>query len=234
MEETPLEGFARYAVYFAPPRGSPLGRLGSGWLGHDPEGEAPPPPEVDDLPAPREALVARPRRYGFHATLKAPFRLAAGVEAAALDAGLGALAASQAACLAPPLQATVADGFVSLRPGGPAPGLDALAAACVTGLDRFRAPLPPQERAARAAGLDAAETAHLERWGYPYVLDRFAFHMTLTGPLPEREAAQAAAALGRAFAPALAGPLEVGQVALFGDPGEGRPFRLLRRHALSG
>ena len=83
-----MDDWRRQAIYFAPPAGSPLARFGAAWLGWDPEAGA----EVEGLPVaglplPREALVAAPRRYGFHATLKPPFRLAAGRDAAGLDDG---------------------------------------------------------------------------------------------------------------------------------------------------
>ena len=35
----------------------------------------------------------------------------------------------------------------------------------------------------RKAGLSAAQEKMLLRWGYPYVLDEFRFHLTLTGRL---------------------------------------------------
>ena len=103
-----MDDWRRQAIYFAPPAGSPLARFGAAWLGWDPEAGA----EVEDLPVaglplPREALVAAPRRYGFHATLKPPFRLAAGRDAAGLDearrrggGGAGAVRAAARARLA--------------------------------------------------------------------------------------------------------------------------------------
>lgn len=227
----------RYAVYFTPPAGAPLAEAGAAWLGWDAERGVAPSRTLDapDLPEPRERLVARARRYGFHATLKAPFALAKGMTTADLDRGMAALAASRAPVRAPRLVVCAAMGFVALRPSGPSPALDALAAACVTQLDAMRQPLGPAELAERRrAGLDMAEDAHLRAWGYPYVLDRFRFHMTLTGPLARLEAGQAAAALQAALAPALAGPLQVDDICLFGEPDEGAPFRLLRRYPLTG
>ena len=71
-----MEGFARYAVYFAPEGGSALWRFGCAWLGWDAEtGAECAMPDPPGLPAPREALTRAPRRYGFHATLKPPVLL---------------------------------------------------------------------------------------------------------------------------------------------------------------
>src|SRR5689334_12850066 len=67
----------RYAIYYAAPRGSALDRFGVELLGYDAW-------SGDDLPFPAELpaywreLTSDPRKYGFHATLKAPFALAPG------------------------------------------------------------------------------------------------------------------------------------------------------------
>ena len=67
----------RYAVYFAPPVATPLGQVGSWWLGRNAEtNECITPPGVAGLAPERlAALTEAPRRYGFHATLKPPMRL---------------------------------------------------------------------------------------------------------------------------------------------------------------
>ncbi|NJO54321.1 MAG: hypothetical protein HC829_05245, partial [Bacteroidales bacterium] len=77
---------ARYALYFAPLDDRPLWKFGSATIGWDAQLAA----ERPALP-PAQALVpgwaeatAEPRRYGFHATLKAPFALAEGTSAEAL------------------------------------------------------------------------------------------------------------------------------------------------------
>ncbi len=83
--------FRRYALFWAPPRGSALARFGASWLGWDAEaGELVPHPEVPRLPLPVAEITATPRRYGFHGTLKPPFRLAEGANVAGLDAAAAA------------------------------------------------------------------------------------------------------------------------------------------------
>jgi hypothetical protein len=231
-----LHGYDRYAVYYAPPAGSALARLGAAWLGWDPDAGAEAGPlEIDGLPETRARLVREARRYGLHATFKAPFRLAEGIGVEILDAAVAALAARLPPAAGPALAVAIDLGFICLRPGGPAPAVDALAAACVTELDLLRAPLTSAELfRRRRAGLDMVEDAHLRTWGYPYVLDRFSFHITLTGPLAKAEARLAAPLFAEAFAGALDGPFAIGELCLFGDPGERGPFRLLRRYPLGG
>ncbi|MGF1501138.1 MAG: DUF1045 domain-containing protein [Paracoccaceae bacterium] len=228
-----LEGYARYAVYWAPEAGSALWQAGSAWLGWDAEtGQVPTRPAVA-LPGGLEAdaLTRRPRRYGFHGTLKPPFRLAEGCDVGELDAALRRLGARQPATALPSLVLDAALGFVALRPEAPSPALAGLAGAAVTELDAFRAPLTEAEIARRRTRpLDPVEETNLSRWGYPHVLDRFRFHLTLTGPVGA-EGDAVAAALRPLFAPHLDGqPLR--EIALYGDPGVGAPFRLIHRYPL--
>lgn len=224
----------RHAIYVAPPRGHPLASFAAAWLGWDPEeGTVPPPPEVPGLPRPRAELAETPRRYGFHATLKAPFRLAEGVDAAALDAAAAAVAA-RCAPFALDLRLAVLDGFLALVPPSAPPSLAALEAACVTELAPCAAPSDAAALARRrATGLDAAEERNLRRWGYPWVLDRFRFHMTLTGRLEPGDRERTHAALAPILAPLVAAPLPVREICRFAEDVDGR-FRLLSRHRFGG
>jgi putative phosphonate metabolism protein len=181
----------RYAVYFVPSPESALYRFGSGVIGYDCfAGRAlPPPPDVHIGPAEWEALTRGPRTYGFHATLKAPFRLAAGHDEAALVRAFDAFAAARQAAPSVDPRVDLVGDFVAIVEREPCPALRQLADACVAAFDPFRAPLSAQDLARRKAGLSAAQAVHLERWGYPYVFDQFRFHMTLTGRIgPDRRA----------------------------------------------
>jgi len=225
----------RYALYWAPQEGSDLARLGGAWLGLREESNAEgPPPPVPGFDASRiHALTAEPRRYGLHATLKPPFALAEGTDLSSLRQALAAFTTSQASVTLPALEVTLLDRFIALTPSGPSPALDALAADCVTCFDRFRAPPRPAELARRrAAALSPAEEAHLLRWGYPYVLDRFRFHVTLTGPLDPAEAERLMPPLIRVFEPVTRAPVTLADIALFHEPAPGAPFRLVERFAL--
>ena len=85
----------RYAIYFAPSPASALWRFGSRTIGYDAANgmESAPlaPPGCEDMDW--MAATDDPRRYGFHATLKAPFSLREKTTAAELIdariAGLG-------------------------------------------------------------------------------------------------------------------------------------------------
>jgi hypothetical protein len=68
---------SRYALYFIPPADSALYRFGSSVLGYDcyTGGTLTHPDELVRDARAWHSMVDEPRRYGFHATLKAPFHL---------------------------------------------------------------------------------------------------------------------------------------------------------------
>jgi putative phosphonate metabolism protein len=184
----------RYAVYFDGGE-SALSRRGSAWLGRDATRSDAPlaAPAVDGVEPERLAtLTAEPRRYGFHATLKAPMRLAPGVCLETFLAAVADVAARHPVVALPRLAVAPLGDFLALRPVQPSAALEALAADCVTSLDPLRAPAPAAETARRAsAGLTARQRELLGRWGYPYVLDEYRFHCTLTGPVADFDSAEA-------------------------------------------
>lgn len=231
-----LQGYARYAVYWAPPSGSALARFGAEWLGWDAEaGAAAPHPALPGLPGDAAALTETPRRYGFHATVKPPFALAEGTDAEALAAALRDFCAAHAPFEAPPLALSTKHGFLSLRFSAAAPGMQVLAANAVEALDTFRAPPTAAELAKRRRHpLPAEAESNLARWGYPWVMALYDFHLTLSGALPPDHLHALEAALEGPTAPFRAAPLPVTELCLFGDPGGGLPFRLLDRFVLGG
>lgn len=216
----------RYAIYFAPEEGTALHRFGRDWLGRDPRSADYGAPLHPDA-APH---IAAPRRYGFHATLKAPFRLRDGSGRAELAAALRAFAAARAPFVTAPLELGGLDGFLALRPRAAA-ALDRLAADCVRDFEAFRAPPDEGEPRRRGgAGLSPRQAENLRRWGYPYVFEDFRFHMTLTGRLDAWERERMLALLGPPLAPVLDEPLAVASVCLFEERPDA-PFVLAERFA---
>jgi len=225
--------FRRFAVYYTPPDG-PLARFGARWLGWDiATGRAVEQPAPPGLPAPLPEITAAPRRYGFHATVKPPFRLAAGHTAAALAEALERFCVRTPGVTLDGLAPAPLGRFLALLPeGDPAP-LNALAATVVEGLDDFRAPLSGDELARRrGTGLTPRHEALLARWGYPYVMDAFRFHMTLTGKLPPDSLAAVRAVVDRDLGPLLPRPFTIDGLSLVGEAGDGR-FHLIHRYPLS-
>ncbi|MDD3448001.1 MAG: DUF1045 domain-containing protein [Gammaproteobacteria bacterium] len=227
---------ARFAIYYAPEPDSPLWRFGCRWLGRDPEQGADYPAgplpgfDADWL----AAITATPRRYGFHATLKPPFQLRPGVARKQLIAAVARFSATRPAFAIPPLGLAALDGFLALRPAADCPAVAELAAACVRELDAFRAPAPEPELARRRrAGLTPRQERLLASWGYPYVMEEFRFHLTLTGRLDEASREQLRLALAPVVAPLCREPLAVTGLALYRQPDRGSPFELLERFRLA-
>jgi putative phosphonate metabolism protein len=222
----------RYAIYYTPPEGSPLARTGAAWLGRDAFSGRPVPHPVDAfLPAETVGrLTTAARRYGFHATLKAPFRLEEGRSEAELIAALDQFAAS--VTLFPvDLEIDRIRGFFALTSKGESKALDGLAANVVAAFEPFRAPLSEADIARRSPDrLTPEELENLHRWGYPYVFNAFRFHMTLTGRIEPAESAPVEASLRRLFKPQLREPLIFGSLALFTEKEDGAPFLVRSLH----
>lgn len=226
--------YRRYAIYFTPAPG-PLTGLCSAWLGWDMStGTELAHPQVPGLPLPIAQITETPRKYGLHATMKPPFRLAEGASPDMLDDALADFCARHAAVTLDGLELARLGRFLALRPLGDEGPLNALAAATVRGFDAFRAPLTEPEMARRrAAGLTPEQDALLRAWGYPYVMDQFRFHITLTGKLPVAQARQTALALAPVITPLLPAPFVIDALSLAGEDAEGR-FHLISRHAFTG
>ncbi len=227
----------RFAVYFAPAPDTPLWDFGTSWLGRDPERDIDLP--RPDLPGLEDGDIARisasPRRYGFHGTLKPPFGLADGQDAEALYAAVAAFAASRVPFDIPALEMRSLDGFLALVPAGPGPALAALAGDCVATLDGFRAPPPANEMDRRRAhGLTARQEANLTRWGYPYVMEDFRFHLTLTDRLDPETLERALPILMDATVALTGTPVRVDSLALYHEPRPGADFRLVARFPFGG
>lgn len=168
----------RYAVYFCPAVDSALGMFGREWFA------------TTSIPGITErrfqALMADVRRYGWHATLSAPFELAGHADDNALQARVADIAHS----LAPfdlPLHIDSLSGFLALRPSADETLVNALAERCVRDFNALRAPVSTAAWQRRAGQLDDVERALFKEFGYPYVLDRFRFHMTLSAPATDDE-----------------------------------------------
>ncbi|WP_161603777.1 phosphonate metabolism protein/1,5-bisphosphokinase (PRPP-forming) PhnN [Noviherbaspirillum massiliense] len=226
----------RYALYFTPAPDSSWWQAGCSWLGRDP---------ARNIECSRPAIVNVPvdilnrlteeaRRYGFHATLKAPFHLANGFTETHVNAMADAFCAVQQPIILHDVKVRPLGEFLALRPAGPVQDICALATRCLDYFDLLRK-LPDAEELDehRRVGLSEREEALLQRWGYPYVEEKFRFHLTLTGPLaglPSDAALAVKSAAQACFATAQAAePLVIDGLSLFKEEHPGEPYVLLRR-----
>ncbi|WP_299701775.1 DUF1045 domain-containing protein [uncultured Tateyamaria sp.] len=225
--------FKRYAIYYTPEPGTPLADFGARWLGWDSAGGvACAHPDIGDLDV--AAVTETPRKYGFHGTIKPPFRLSEGQTADALKAALAVLCSDATAVSLDGLALARLGRFLALVPSGDASSLGVLAARAVQELDVFRAPPTDTELAKRrGANLSAAQDAYLVRWGYPYVLDQFRFHLTLSGKLDKPTITRVETALAPALAEFELSPYRIDGLTLLGEDENGL-FHQIRRYALTG
>jgi len=230
-----MTGYPRYAIYYAPPPGSDLDRFGADLLGYDafsgndlsfPDG-------IEQAVPDWRAQTQDPRKYGFHATLKAPFALAAGHHEADLVAACAAFAGKARPIPVITPVVNPIGGFIAVVPAAPSVELNDLAADCVRDFDSLRTPLTPEDRARRnPSALTTAQIEHLDRWGYPYVMDDFRFHMTLTGRVPAERRDQLVALLRERFAVLGLRALAVDRIAVFRQDDSRARFQVLAQFEL--
>ncbi len=222
----------RVAIYYAPEADDPLAAAGAAWLGRDAQrniGLAQPP--VPDI----AALTQEPRRYGFHATLKPPMRLAPGCTWFALVAAVRTIAATLPPFVLPPLHVADLHGFLALRETAHCAPLQALCDRCVAELDSFRMPPEAVElQRRRQASLSPRQDAMLDRWGYPYVFETWFFHMTLTRRLNSDEKSGTKPLAEAFFADVVAIPRQVRDICLFTQAAPDADFVIAERIPLRG
>ncbi|HTD04080.1 phosphonate metabolism protein/1,5-bisphosphokinase (PRPP-forming) PhnN [Undibacterium sp.] len=223
----------RYALYYAPDQNSAWWTAGCRWLGRDPvTGQDLQQPAVDGIPPlVLQQLSSDARRYGFHATLKAPFRLAEGFHEEHLLHTLAAFCAVQTRITVPAPTVLPMGDFLALRTSEESRDINALAMRCVSFFDFLRAPPGDAELGKRRSNqLTQRQEQLLQRWGYPYTEEEYRFHLTLTDKLAGvdadivyslRKAAEAFFDLGA--------PLLINGIALFREDAPGAPFALVRR-----
>ena len=228
----------RHAAYYAPPQHSRLAQLGAQWLGRCAQSKsAVPQPDFPHISAAAlRGYTAAAARYGWHATLKAPFTLQSGLEIAAIPAAFKALAQTQKTLTLPPLKLRNMGDYLALVPDGPSGALQDLAFECVRALHPLAKPLSDEQIAQRRrTPLTPAQDTMLLQWGYPFVGDAFQWHMTLTGSLQglaQSEVHKLWEAAMDWFGPVLNDPIELDAICWFVEPVAGGDFYEAQRFAL--
>jgi putative phosphonate metabolism protein len=231
-----MTGFPRYAIYFAAGADNAMSRFGAELLGYDaysgdevsfPQGPLRVAPDWRDI-------TADPRKYGFHGTLKAPMALAPGKTEAELKAACATFASKPRPI---PVIRPVVDaisGFIAVIPGEAVDALQQLAADCVRDFDSFRASLTAEDHARRKPEkLSERQREFLDRWGYPYVMEEFRFHMTLTGRLDAERRGPILEMLRARFAGLKLETIEIDRITLFRQDDPKARFRIIGECALA-
>jgi len=219
--------FKRYAIYFTAPPGG-FSRLATAWLGWDlAQGCAVPHPDIAGVDV--ASLTERPRKYGLHATIKAPFTLADSTTEQELTDALAAFCAGHPTVTLDGLGLTQIGRFLALTPAGNTSALNRLASAAMQSLDRFRAPLEQAEFDRKnRPNMSDRQRQLLRKWGYPHVEEFFRFHITLTGPIPDAEIMQVRQAIKAYLMPAIPAPFYIDSLTLCGEDMDGRFHQIAR------
>jgi hypothetical protein len=230
---------SRYALYVAPPPESDLWRFGCDVIGRNALTGA----SRDGFalegysPGAWRSMTSDPRRYGFHATLKAPFRLRLDLGVADLTRSLTEFVRKFAPFDAGELNVgavETGDGraFAALKPQGGLKELRSFGGSVVRALDHLREPAIPGDRERRnLARLTPRQAYYLDAWGYPYVLDEFRPHFTLTNAIADTD--RVARLLQQEFRLRVASPaLHVDALTLFAESEPGSEFKIVRRFLL--
>lgn len=225
----------RVAIFYTPPADHPLTRAVASWLGRDAfSGEEFAHTAVDGFTR-RELreLTAAPRRYGFHATLQAPFHIADGFGLDDVDETLASLCRAHAPVILGPLKVARIGSFFALTPSGSAEAVNTLAGEVVRRFDTLRAPPTTEEIARRQPHrLSVRQRANLDRWGYPYVFHDFRFHMTLTASVPEDRRNAMQSLLEERFGSLLDEPLAIDALSVFVEAEPPGPFLVRKQVAM--
>ena len=223
----------RYAICFAPERDSPLETLGCEWLGRDKAGGfVDRRVEVRGLTPDRlTTLTKGPRSYGMHGTLKPSFELRPHATEKALLTVAEVIARSFSPIELPPMELGEIGYIVSLVPEASSAALEDLAAACVRAFDGFRSPLTQaEEEAYKRNRLTVHQRQMLVHWGYPYVMEEFDFHISLTDPvIDEDERAAIKTTVEHLAKDILHKPLMMRELVVFSQKGPEAPMSIIAR-----
>ncbi|MDO7725392.1 MAG: DUF1045 domain-containing protein [Loktanella sp.] len=223
--------FERYAIFYTPT--GALADFGAQWLGWDSaHGRAVLQPEITGIDVP--TITQTPRKYGLHGTLKAPFKLAEGCDLAQLQDVAATFATGQPEFEIGALALRYDSGFVALRPHSQQIALRNFAAATVMAFDGFRAALTDVDIARRReANLTTRQDQQMLDWGYPLIFDDFHFHLTLSGRVEAREAAQVIDMLSLRLESIVPTPFVIDAITLMGQDDRGM-FHQIHRYTLTG
>ena len=218
--------FSRYAIYYIPDL--PLFQIGSDWLGWNSITG-----QETLLSADHRRITDRPRKYGFHATVKPPFSLASNSTLGELQNAFHAFCATVSPATGGTLKISRLGRFLAMTQDVQSNEVTELAASTVSHFDKFRAPLSDNDiEKRRQRRLTPQQDALMLRWGYPYVMQEFKFHMTLTGPLQNDEIDAIEHDANTRFQEFLGQPLKIASLALLGEDSDSGRFHVIDKLSL--
>jgi hypothetical protein len=220
---------ARYAIYYAPEQGSPLDVFGRTWFDETKNAD---PKSLGNLSPERlRALSEATRRYGFHGTLKPPFSLNPSSSVESLLAAARVFARSLSPIEIPPLELAIIGKFIALTPTTQSAALEKLSAACVRAFEAYRVPLSAEQlENYKQNKLTVHQEQMLDHWGYPYVMEEFRFHMSVTDRIDDaKEREEIMEVLEKLAGPVLAKAVPVRELTVFTQTAVDAPMIPLER-----
>jgi hypothetical protein len=218
--------FSRYAIYYIPDL--PLFQIGSDWLGWNSQSG-----QETLLSADDRRITDRPRKYGFHATVKPPFLLASHSTQGELQDAFHAFCATSSPATGGTLKIARLSRFLAMTQDVQSNEVTELAASTVSHFDKFRAPLSDKGiEKRRQRRLTPQQDELLLRWGYPYVMQEFKFHMTLTGPLQNDEIVSIEQLANTRFQEFIGQSLNIALLALLGEDRDSGRFHVIEKLSL--
>ncbi len=180
------KNYKRYAIYYVPSENSELDLFGKCWLGWDPyKGEETTKSDLSKLPSFKKfsSLVLTPKQYGFHGTIKAPFKLKNEYTYNDLENKVREISKQIHSFYFDQLIIEKLGNFIGLIPTNNLK-VNAVSNKFVEELDYLRDELSESEiKKRKPHKLTSNQKQMLFKWGYPYVFDEFKFHLTLTSKL---------------------------------------------------
>lgn len=229
--------YSRFAVFYAPRSGA-FSDAADAWLGRNcVTGFSVAQPALKNTSDLLFDLTTKPRKYGFHGTLRAPFRPGPGQDEASISSAVCELAKRLAPAKCDGLSVGNPYGFgVALIPLGDQSEIIELAKNIVEETDCLRAQLTEEEILQReqSENLNEQQRIYLHRWGYPTVMDELSFQLTLSNRVTPQQQLVLEAAIAEHFEGLLPSPFLIEDLCLFGEDAKSGMLILLKRYPLSG
>ncbi len=226
----------RLAIYFSPLQGSELAKAAAQWLGRNNESLTYQEQKTDfTLNSVKiTQITSSPFHYGFHGTLKPPFRPVPGTDLEKVKDRLCFFASQFKKFTLPPLHLRQIHTFFCLTPTVRCEQLHNLADETVRAFDDLRRPPSQDElQKRREANLSPAQEEMLVTWGYPYVMDQFRFHLTLTNNIgSQADCAVIERELQHRFPQSMLNAVTFSQLCLFIEE-NGAPMKMIAAFPLS-
>ena len=184
-----MKKYSRYAIYYAPPKESSLEEFGRYWFGWDPLNAK----LINNkhrinylnrfgiknlINIDKNVLI--PKKYGFHGTLIPPFKLNKNYSTNTLFKKTEEIAKKFKKFKFYKFKLKKINNFYAFVQNKKNNNINKLSNRLVRELFKFRSPLTKKEIDRRnPSKLSKLQLSILYKWGYPYLMSEFNFHMTL-------------------------------------------------------